>query len=56
MPVEIRELVIQTTIVSRPAGSPEPLSPVQLSALKKQIVQECLRLLQERPGKMGFER
>lgn len=51
MPVEIRELIISTRIVSRDDGAGEGLSPERLALLKKHIVQECLRALKDKPAK-----
>lgn len=56
MPVEIRELLIQTTIVSRTEARRDALSPEQLALLKSQVVQECLRLLREKSAKSAFDR
>jgi hypothetical protein len=56
MPVEIRELVIQTTIASRHDGGKEALSPEKLALLKSQVVQECLRALRDKSVKSVFDR
>lgn len=56
MPVEIRELVIRTTIVSPQGAKSDMLKPQDLAALKQQIVQECLRVLKEKDSKNSFNR
>jgi hypothetical protein len=56
MPVEIRELMIKTTIVSKPNSVSGNLQSAELVALKKQMLQECIRLVQERHSKTNFDR
>jgi len=56
MPVEIRELQIHTNIASRSATEKEMLSQEKIAQLKKQIVQECLRVLKDKTARTGFER
>ncbi|MCI3944231.1 hypothetical protein K0038_01239 [Pseudomonas syringae] len=56
MPVEIRELVIQTRIVSHDETEKEPLSAERMAQLKKTVVQECLRLLKEKTAKRIADR
>ena len=55
MPIEIRELSISTRIVNGPAPAPA-LTESQVQQLKKQVMQECLKLLQARTHKSGFDR
>jgi hypothetical protein len=44
MSIEIRELVIKSTIVDRPADSGEPAAPV-ISALRESLLRECRQLV-----------
>ncbi|GAB3408093.1 DUF5908 family protein [Massilia agilis] len=55
MPVEIRELVIQTNIVS-PARTQEAPGSDQLALLKQQIVQECLKAIKDKAPRNGLDR
>ncbi len=55
MPVEIRELVIKTEIYSVKEKN-EGLTLKQLSTLKQQIVQECLKTMKEQSIKNTFNR
>ena len=48
--------MIRTTIVSRPNPGSGNLQSAELVALKKQVVQECMKLLQERHPKTNFDR
>lgn len=56
MPVEIRELVIKTEIVSETTQSEGVLSEEQLQALKQQLVQECLKQLRGKQRSRALER
>lgn len=56
MPVEIRELTIKTSIVSRPAPAPDALHGAALAALKEQIVQQCLAQMKHAVNKNNFDR
>lgn len=56
MPVEIRELVIQTHIAGGKQVAHEALSAEKIAQLKKQIVQECLWALRDKAAKNGFDR
>lgn len=56
MPVEIRELVIKTEIVSRDEQVEGSLSDEQLHALKQQILQECLKQLRNKQRGRTLER
>jgi hypothetical protein len=55
MPVEIRELVIQTHIVSNSRAA-EALSHEKLQLLKQQIMEECLKALKDKAQRNGFDR
>lgn len=54
MPVEIRELKIQTKIVSQ--AETQGLSAKDLHLLKQQMLQECLKSLKLKTRKSPFER
>ncbi|MCF5467837.1 DUF5908 family protein [Pseudomonas syringae] len=56
MPVEIRELVIHTRIISRNETPGEVLSAERIASLRKSIVQECLRALKDKAAKTDFDR
>ncbi|MCL9670886.1 DUF5908 family protein [Citrobacter sp. MNAZ 1397] len=56
MPVEIRELVIKTAIQSQPEPTQMQLDPLQLQALKQQVIQSCLRQLKKNDRKNPLER
>jgi hypothetical protein len=55
MPVEIRELVIKTTIAGAPSKAPA-LDGEQLVLLKQQIVQDCLCALRDKASTRTNER
>ncbi len=55
MPVEIRELVIKTTISSAAKAAP-PLDADKLLLLRQQIVQDCLRVLKEKASNSSVDR
>lgn len=48
MPVEIRELVIKTTIAVNERTHPEGLKEKNLHALKSQLLEECRRIIAEK--------
>lgn len=56
MTVEIRELTIKTSIVSRPAPASVPLNGVALAALKQKIIEECLEQMKHTMQKNNFDR
>lgn len=56
MAVEIRELTIKTSIVSRPAPASAPLNDAALAALKQRIVRECLEQLRQSRQTNNFDR
>jgi len=45
MPIEIRELIIKTEIVSSNTKNTSGLKEKDLSLFKKQVLQECKRLI-----------
>ena len=56
MPVEIRELVIKTNIVTPAGRNEEPVSAEKLSLLKQQVIRECIKALKDRAPKNSFDR
>jgi len=56
MPVEIRELIIKTNVISNSHHAPAQLRQEELQALKKQIMEECLKVLHDRSKKSNLER
>jgi hypothetical protein len=56
MAVEIRELVIRTSIVSRSGQERDAATAEKILVLKRQIVQECLRALKDKSVKNRFDR
>jgi hypothetical protein len=55
MPIEIRELSISTRVTNPPTQQPG-LSPKEWHHLKKQLMQECLKMLKTSANKSGFDR
>lgn len=51
MPVEIRELIIKTTIESSAKKSADTIDESKLKELRQQIVQECLKTLKNQQQK-----
>lgn len=45
MSIEIRELVIKSTIVDRPADDGEHAAPLQVAALREALLRECRQLV-----------
>ncbi|MFN6323057.1 MAG: DUF5908 family protein [Burkholderiales bacterium] len=56
MPVEIRELVIKTNIVSARTREEEILTTEKMLLWKQQIIQECIKALKDKELKNGFDR
>lgn len=55
MPIEIKELIIRTTLVdasTAPGDQPKGVSPKEMERLKKEIIRECMdkvsRLLEKK--------
>ena len=55
MPVEIRELSISTKIKSTDSTAPT-LSVRELALIKKQVIEECLKVLTSTTRKSGLNR
>lgn len=60
MPVEIRELVIKTTVVAASDGQPgqatAAINPQDLQQLRREIMQACTRQIQEQLKRKQAER
>lgn len=56
MPVEIRELVIKTTLESRSAARPEVERTAELQALRRDVLDECERMLRTYQGRRRIDR
>lgn len=56
MPVEIRELVIKTNIVSANAREEDVLATEKMLLWKQQIIQECIKAVKDKALKKGFDR
>lgn len=56
MPVEIRELVIKTNILSVTAREEEILETEKLLLWKQQVIQECIKAVKDKAFKKGFDR
>ncbi len=57
MPVEIRELVIKTNIISTAKEQDATqLSTQSLAVLKQQIMNECMKMLKDKNHKNNFNR
>lgn len=56
MPVEIRELVIKTSLESGVADRQEQERKAELQALRRVLLEECERMLRDTPGRKRFER
>lgn len=56
MPIEIRELVIKTTITTGGTGNNFLTDEKELAHLKKQLLEECKRLIKEHTKKRNIKR
>ncbi|QSW89343.1 MULTISPECIES: DUF5908 family protein [Flavobacterium] len=56
MPIEIRELVIKTEIVSSHNKSNSAAKEKELSLLRKQVLEECKRLISEKNQENSYKR
>lgn len=45
MPVEIRELIVRTTVDDSQHANGSPLSEEQINELKDEIIEECFEML-----------
>lgn len=56
MPVEIRELVIKTTLEGRPENRSETDMKAEYQAWRRQVLEECERLLRTTQQRRRFDR
>ena len=56
MPVEIRELVIKTTLESRPNTDPTAQPSVMTEAMRRDILEQCERMIRDSQPKTLLER
>ncbi|MBI3134485.1 MAG: hypothetical protein HYZ14_07380 [Bacteroidetes bacterium] len=56
MPVEIRELIIKTEISSGGKNASGGIKPSEINALKKQLLEECRRIILEKTKKNSYKR
>lgn len=56
MPIEIRELIIKTEVVSSNTKYSSGMKEKELSLLRKQLLEECKRLIAEKNQKDSYKR
>jgi len=56
MPIEIRELIIKTEISSRVSFNDTTIKEAETHLLKKQLLEECRRMIAERTKKNSHKR
>jgi hypothetical protein len=56
MPVEIRELVVRTEVLSAARAHAHTVKEKDLRVLRRQIIDECRRMISERTSKNIFKR
>jgi hypothetical protein len=56
MPIEIRELIIKTEIVSANAKYTSSIKEKELSILKRQLLEECKRMITEKNQENSYKR
>jgi hypothetical protein len=56
MPVEIREIIIKTEISATDRKDSHGMKIKDMNALKKQLLNECKRLIAERTKKNNYKR
>jgi hypothetical protein len=56
MPIEIRELVIKTEISTGNGSSAKGVKEKELALFKKQMLEECKRLIADQAKKNTFKR
>ncbi|PIF29793.1 hypothetical protein CLU81_0177 [Flavobacterium sp. 9] len=56
MPIEIRELIIKTEIVTTNAKNSAVAKERELSILRKQLLEECKRLIAEKNQENSYKR
>lgn len=56
MPIEIRELIIKTEIVTTNTKNNSVVKEKELSLLRKQVLEECKRLIAEKSQVNSYKR
>jgi hypothetical protein len=56
MPVEIRELIIRTEISSASGNQPGSMKEQDFNLLKKQLLEECRRIISGNAKKSDYKR
>lgn len=56
MPVEIREIVIKTTIQSNDRVMKSALGEEEIKQLKNTIIEECKRMMDRQQNKLKYKR
>ncbi|MBC8054181.1 MAG: hypothetical protein H7Y13_14050 [Sphingobacteriaceae bacterium] len=56
MPIEIREIIIKTEISNGERSQTGSLKEKELTLLKKQVMEECKRILVANTKKSGYKR
>jgi hypothetical protein len=56
MPVEIRELVVRTEVLSAARAHTSAVKEKDLTMLRRQIMEECRRMINERTSKNIYKR
>nr|WP_294921923.1 DUF5908 family protein [uncultured Flavobacterium sp.] len=56
MPIEIRELIIKTEIVTNNTRNSSAVKEKELSVLRKQVLEECKRLIAEKNQENSYKR
>ncbi len=56
MPIEIRELIIKTEIASRDRSADTVIKETEMHILKKQLLEECKRMITEKTRKNLYKR
>lgn len=56
MPVEIRELVIRTEVLSAARAHSSAVKEKDLTILRRQILEECRRMISERTTRSIYKR
>lgn len=56
MPIEIREIIIKTEISTGEKNQTRGLKEKELNFLKKQVMEECKRILAANTKKSGYKR
>jgi succinyl-CoA synthetase beta subunit len=56
MPIEIREIIIKTQVVSGDRGRPAGVREKDLNLVKRQLIEECKRMIRENTERSNYKR